>query len=117
MLMTQQHDQQWCSCFTTTHTPSNGLLFTVRKDTWNSIGPPHPAVALLALSGGLDTIQATMVGVALTWHTINLHDMIKELAFVFLGCELISAGDSILPRDQSNELLLTSPIIPVIVVA
>jgi len=54
----QQHDQQWCSC--RTHTQSNGLLFTVRKDTWNSIGPPHPAVALLALSGGLDTIQATM---------------------------------------------------------
>jgi len=97
--MKQQHDQQWCFCSTTTHTPSNGLLVTVRKNTWNSIGPPHPAVALLALSRGLGTIQATMARVALTWHTINLHETIKELALVFLGCELISAGDSVLPRE------------------
>jgi len=60
MPMTQQHDQQWCSCFATTHTPHSGPLFTVRKNTWNSIGPPHPAAALLALSRGLGTIQATM---------------------------------------------------------
>jgi len=99
MLTKQQHDQQWCSCFATTDTPSNGLLFTVRKDTWNSIGPPHPAVALLALSGGLDTIQATVAGVAFIWHTIKLHEIIKELALVFLRCKLISAGDSVLPRD------------------
>ena len=99
MAMAQQHDQQWCSCFATTDTPSNGLLFTVRKDTWNSIGPPDPAAALLALSAGLDTIEATTAGVAFIWHTINLHETIKELALVFLWCKLISIGDSILRRD------------------
>jgi len=60
MPMAQQHDQQWCSCFATKHTLSNDPLVTVRKNTWISIGPPHPAAALLALSRGLDTIQATM---------------------------------------------------------
>jgi len=43
-----------------------------------------------------------MAGVALTWHAINLHETIKELALVFLGCELISVGDSVLPRELSR---------------
>jgi len=32
----------------------------LRKSIWNRIGPPHPDVALLALSRGLGTIQTTM---------------------------------------------------------